>query len=635
MKRATPTPKKFLSSLSQTVLAAVIWAAVLALFTVIGWTTQRSSSDGTAAANLKAASAVTTASVKSASFFNVPSFLVDDDDDDGGNCTIGDDDDDGNDDDDDGTADNDDDDDGAGCGCVPGGGDADDDDDGGDDNNGGDGAGGLGGGTNTGGGGDDDDSGGGSADDDDDGQDDDDDGVADNDDDGDPCNQTCSDDDDDGMGDDDDGVPGNDDDDDGMGDDDDGTPDNDDDGSDDDDDGMGDDDDGHPNNDDDDDSCVVQKVDVLCVPGPGVADGNYGYTNITTGQVCDPNDVGACDPARAGEVLRYRIKFRNEAASTVSATGLTLKAYFPGDVDSDGDVDLKFDTVNGASCSPACSSTSFTDPTVSTWGGAVTFNLNSLGAGNEVEVEFHLKVQSSPPDTPSVRNLFAEVFSMNQDDDDSTPGNLGKNVPKVQPVLNGEDDECGLVTLLPVELTLFKAELDGRDALLRWQTASETNNAGFEVQHRAGESTQFESLGFVEGAGTTLETQTYTFRVDDLTPGRHVFRLKQIDFDGAFEYSPEVEVSVEMPAAYFVSSIYPNPFNPEATLQFAVRQSQQVRVSVYNMLGQRVLELYQGVPSAGVTQTVLIDGSRLVTGTYMVQIVGEQFIETQTITLIK
>ena len=103
--------------------------------------------------------------------------------------------------------------------------------------------------------------------------------------------------------------------------------------------------------------------------------------------------------------------------------------------------------------------------------------------------------------------------------------------------------------VLPVELTSFDVRLDGRDALLTWETASETNNAGFEIQllsKNDGASSRWQALDFVEGRGTTELAQSYGYRVEELEPGRHVFRLKQIDFDGTFEYHPEVEVVVEM-----------------------------------------------------------------------------------------
>ena len=180
MKQATPSTKKFLTASFQTMVAGVVWTALLVGITLLAWKTQAPSYTATQT-RLDAASSVQQIPVRTASVFETPAFFADhDDDDDGGTCGPGtdDDDDDGMGDDDDGNSDNDDDDDGTFCGCVPGGGDDDDDDDDGDTSA--DGASGHTSG-NTGGSGDDDDDGntGGSGDDDDDGMGDDDDGSPD------------------------------------------------------------------------------------------------------------------------------------------------------------------------------------------------------------------------------------------------------------------------------------------------------------------------------------------------------------------------------------------------------------------------------------------------------------------------
>lgn len=195
-------------------------------------------------------------------------------------------------------------------------------------------------------------------------------------------------------------------------------------------------------------------------------------------------------------------------------------------------------------------------------------------------------------------------------------------------------DDAIVLTLLPVELTRFDAVLDAREALLTWETASETNNAGFEIQHRYLDAA-FEPLGFVEGYGTTEQPQAYRYRIDDLEPGRHAFRLRQIDFDGTFEYSPEVEVLVEMVERFVIEPVYPNPFNPEAQFRFALQREQQVRVDLYDMLGRRVKALYEGRPPAGQMHTVRIDGGTLPSGLYVVRVQGETFAETQQVLLLK
>ncbi|NBC18349.1 MAG: T9SS type A sorting domain-containing protein [Bacteroidetes bacterium] len=194
---------------------------------------------------------------------------------------------------------------------------------------------------------------------------------------------------------------------------------------------------------------------------------------------------------------------------------------------------------------------------------------------------------------------------------------------------------CSGTNLLPVELTQFDATLDGETALLRWATASETNNAGFEVQHQAPETAEFETLTFVEGHGTTELPKQYAQRVEGLAPGPHQFRLRQVDFDGAFEFSPTVEVYVGLPDTYVVDPVYPNPFNPQATLRFGVQQAQQVTVDLYDITGRQVDVLYQGTLSDGQFETVTIDGSDLSSGVYLVRVQGETFVETQNVTLMK
>ncbi len=194
---------------------------------------------------------------------------------------------------------------------------------------------------------------------------------------------------------------------------------------------------------------------------------------------------------------------------------------------------------------------------------------------------------------------------------------------------------------LPVELTSFDAETDGSDVLLRWETASETNNAGFFVemaphdQFTDADNKDFRQLAWVEGYGTIERSQTYQHRVEDLDPGTYTFRLKQIDYDGTFEYHPEIEAHVSLPTSYFLSAAYPNPFNPQAQFRLSVAQRQQVLVEVYNALGQRVAELYRGAMEADVVRTFTIDGSGLQSGMYLYRVVGESFSDSRPVLLIK
>lgn len=189
--------------------------------------------------------------------------------------------------------------------------------------------------------------------------------------------------------------------------------------------------------------------------------------------------------------------------------------------------------------------------------------------------------------------------------------------------------------LLPVELVTFEATADGDDIELRWETASELNNAGFFVELTPRDNLTFEQLGFVEGHGTTEVPQHYTYRIEGLPPGDYIFRLKQVDFDGTFEYSPDIEVLMGMQASHVVEGVFPNPFNPEAQFRFAINREQHVEVALYDMLGRQVLMLYTGRPTTGQMQVVHIDGHDLPSGLYLVRVVGETFAETQKVTLVK
>jgi len=193
-------------------------------------------------------------------------------------------------------------------------------------------------------------------------------------------------------------------------------------------------------------------------------------------------------------------------------------------------------------------------------------------------------------------------------------------------------DNVRVDDVIPVELVAFIAQVDNDTVTLNWETASETNNAGFEVQTFRGE--MWEVLGFVEGHGTTTEAQQYSFSADML-PGTYSFRLKQIDFDGQFEYFGGVEATVGTPSTHLLSSVYPNPFNPQASFDLAVAQTQHVSIELYNVLGQRVATLFNATMEADANQTFTIDGADLATGQYVVRVTGERFAESRTVTLLK
>ncbi len=188
---------------------------------------------------------------------------------------------------------------------------------------------------------------------------------------------------------------------------------------------------------------------------------------------------------------------------------------------------------------------------------------------------------------------------------------------------------------LPVELTAFDALSDDGGVVLSWETATETNNAGFEVQIQNPDAEHWQTLTFVGGAGTTTEAQRYSYRNKDLAPGRYRFRLKQVDYNGAFVYSQEVEATMELPGTHLLSAAYPNPFNPQTQFTLTVAREQQVHVEIYDDTGRHVRTLNQGRLSANVPHLFTFSAGNSPPGLYLYRVKGEVFSESRAMLLIR
>src|SRR5574338_1321239 len=139
---------------------------------------------------------------------------------------------------------------------------------------------------------------------------------------------------------------------------------------------------------------------------------------------------------------------------------------------------------------------------------------------------------------------------------------------------------------LPVDLISFNALPSGNDVQLNWTTASEINNKGFDVERRqVSEQMQWKKIGFAPGFGTTAEPKSYSFTDNNVVSGIYTYRLKQIDFDGSYTYSKEVETDVIAPAKSSLAQNYPNPFNPSTTIGFSIKEKSKVRIAILNVIG--------------------------------------------------
>jgi hypothetical protein len=203
---------------------------------------------------------------------------------------------------------------------------------------------------------------------------------------------------------------------------------------------------------------------------------------------------------------------------------------------------------------------------------------------------------------------------------------------------------------LPIQLaSLHASVLRNNDVEVVWRTISETNNYGFDIERRrtyngssdanpqwGAKGSPWRKIAFVEGHGTTLAPQSYSY-VDRSVPfGRYSYRIRQIDLNGKVEIFPGMEVNVGIePGKFILAQNYPNPFNPSTIIEFAVAQAGWVTVRVYNLLGQEVATLHDGPVEANKINSARFDAVGLRTGLYFYQLRNGSNVETKRMMLTK
>ena len=195
---------------------------------------------------------------------------------------------------------------------------------------------------------------------------------------------------------------------------------------------------------------------------------------------------------------------------------------------------------------------------------------------------------------------------------------------------------------VPVELTSLTASANGSIIVLKWTTATELNNRGFEIERsltptpsRREGAIEWVKVGFVQGIGTSTHKKDYSY-VDAVTEyGKYAYRLKQIDFDGTFSYSEEVYVEAGLkPESFTLEQNYPNPFNPTTFIKFNLPQASKINLSVYNSLGELVNVIAYGEYEAGVYERVF-DANSLASGIYIYVLKTDNVVLKQKMVLAK
>ena len=181
---------------------------------------------------------------------------------------------------------------------------------------------------------------------------------------------------------------------------------------------------------------------------------------------------------------------------------------------------------------------------------------------------------------------------------------------------------------VPVELISFDASLNGYNIELKWITATEINNSGYEILRKTAQSPEWQMIGFMPGKGTTTEKQIYNFTDTDLECGEYIYRLVQIDYNGSKNILAETPVSVSDKIIDFaLFQNYPNPFNPSTHIKYEIPSglnSVHVKLAVYDILGNEVAVLVNEDKAPG-NYDIEFNSKKLSSGTYIYRLTAGDF----------
>ena len=253
--------------------------------------------------------------------------------------------------------------------------------------------------------------------------------------------------------------------------------------------------------------------------------------------------------------------------------------------------------------------------------GELTHTAPKLPVSSSVTFQF---LYTSPA-TEGNQTLYAIGLSVNNTG--GTSGDAWNNAPNFT---------VNVSNTTPVELTSFTANLLGTSVQLKWTTATETNNFGYNVDRMDTKTSVWENIAFIKGNGNSTIGHSYTYTDKDLNKGKYSYRLVQTDINGSTTiYKMAGEVDIAAPAAFGLSQNYPNPFNPSTLIRYQVPENSNVSLKVYNSIGKEVAQLVNGEITAGVHE-VSFDATHLSSGIYYYAIkAGNNFVQTRKMILLK
>jgi len=311
---------------------------------------------------------------------------------------------------------------------------------------------------------------------------------------------------------------------------------------------------------------------------------------------------------------------------------------------------------------PAVISTGYLGNIGSQLGLSSSFNLGAVfgGSGNitaayhngfdsdslrGVEMKIPISAFSGVTNAHTVRIFVIIVAGGNgYFSNECIPGNPGVANPGNDPapdfsILAGGPFHTG-ISPLPVELVAFTAKATGMSVSLFWQTNTEVNNHGFEIERTTGIGSLWEKVGFIPGAGNSNSPKEYSF-IDNLDNEQAInlnlkYRLRQIDLDGTSTLSEEINVALELPQEYALNQNFPNPFNPETVIRYQLPVDSKVTLNLYDVLGKEVATLVDKEQTAGYYNYKLsISDYQLTSGVYIYRIVAGDFVSVKKMVVLK
>ena len=246
-----------------------------------------------------------------------------------------------------------------------------------------------------------------------------------------------------------------------------------------------------------------------------------------------------------------------------------------------------------------------------------------------------MTIDGTPTSVPQGPLAFAGFNFLHNEDGTFGPGGgsvplLDVNITKTNPPPDAP---------LPVQLASFTGNVENkRDVSLRWKTETEINNKGFEVERKQTDGSWLR-VGYLDGKGTTSTPVDYRFDDKKLNTGKYNYRLKQIDYNGNYEYyNLDNAIEVGVPTKYDISQNYPNPFNPTTKIDFDLPLDSRVSIILYDISGREVKTLVNERRTAGY-YTIQFTSTGLASGVYLYRIITKSsaadFVMTKKMLLLK